>query len=391
MNTEIEAFWARLQADPRRHDFFATLRRVDALHADRPRLGQALKATQEALRLGQEPALHFPVSGLSGLEREQGHLPRLRVHLFGLLGPNGPMPLHLTETTRQRLRHRDDAALLRFLDLFHHRLLSLFFRAWAQHQPAVQHDRPREDRYATWLGACAGLAQALQDGQTAGPVPPQSGLIQAGLLGGRSRHAEGLAKLLTLHFGVPVRIEQHVAHWLEIDAEDRTALGRVGLRGHAPLGQASTVGHKRLDRQFKFRIVVGPLDRARYEAFVQGGVAWRALRQWVQHYAGLDLRWDVQLVLQAAQVPAPRLGPALRLGVTSWLGRRHGARDRDDLRLRPDTCFLLRYPDIALGRGPRLARSDEVTFGAGAPDAGPAPCTAATFPAESPACRSPSS
>jgi type VI secretion system protein ImpH len=391
MGNDIEAFWARLQADPRRHDFFATLRRVDALHPGRPRLGQALKAAHESVRLGQEPALHFAVSGLSGLERQEGHLPRLRVHLFGLLGPNGPMPLHLTEYTRQRLRHRDDAALLRFLDLFHHRLLSLFFRAWAEHQPAVHQDRPQEDRYATWLGACAGLAQPLADRQTAGPLPPQAGLIQAGLLGSRSRHAEGLAKLLTLHFGVPVRIEQHVAHWLEIDAEDRTALGRVGLRGHAPLGHASTVGRKRLDRQFKFRIVVGPLDRARYEAFLPGGVDWLALRQWVQHYAGLDLRWDVQLVLQAAQVPAPRLGQALRLGVTSWLDRRYGARDRDDLRLRPDTCFLLRRHEIAPGRGPRPARSDEVTFGAGAHEGGPAPCTAAAFPAESPACRSPSS
>ena len=46
--------------------------------------------------------------------------------IFGLLGPNGPLPLHLTEYVRERLRHHADPTFARFLDLFHHRF-ALFF------------------------------------------------------------------------------------------------------------------------------------------------------------------------------------------------------------------------------------------------------------------------
>lgn len=343
-----EAFWQRLQDDPRRHDFFATLRRIDALHPGQPRLGRAQRAAHEVVRLAQQPSTAFPVAALAALERDPGALPRLRVELFGLLGPNGPMPLHLTETTRDRQRHHDDAALLRFLDMFHHRLLALFYRAWADAQPAVQHDRPGEDRAAVWLGACAGLAAGLGRGRIAGLAPAEAALHQAGLLGGRSRHAEGLAKLLRGRFGVPVQVRTHVAQWLAIDDEDRSALGR---HAGAVLGRAAMVGRRRLDRQFRFRIVLGPLDRAAYELWLPGGWRWLELAQWVRHYAGLDLRWDLRLVMAADHLPEPRLGGGIALGASTWIGRGRG-HARDDLTLRPVSCFMERRYALA-GQGAR--------------------------------------
>ena len=97
------------------------------------------------------------------------------------------------------------------------------------------------------------------------------------------------------------------------------------------------------DRQFKFRIVLGPLGLGRYEGFLPGGQAWLELRDWVRQYSGLDLQWDVQLVLAREHVPEPRLGRHVRLGLTAWAGRGHRGGDRGDLRLRPDTSFLLRH------------------------------------------------
>jgi len=108
---------------------------------------------------------------------------------------------------------------------------------------------------------------------------------------------------------------------------------------------STTSGSKCRDRQYKFRVALGPLTLARYDDFLPGGRAWSRLREWVQHYAGLDLRWDVELALAADQVPEPRLGRAVRLGVSTWIGRDKETerdRDRNDLRLRPDTSFLLR-------------------------------------------------
>ena len=82
------------------------------------------------------------------------------MRLFGLLGPNGPLPLHITEYARERMRHAGDQTLSRFLDIFHHRFVTLFYRAWAQAQPHVNHDRPAEDRFASYVGAFVGLLPA---------------------------------------------------------------------------------------------------------------------------------------------------------------------------------------------------------------------------------------
>ncbi|MDY0743283.1 type VI secretion system baseplate subunit TssG [Paucibacter sp. R3-3] len=339
-----EALWRELQAQPRRHDFFATLRRIEALHPQWPRLGEAPRPSQEALRLGQQPDLDFALAELAALDRPADFAPRLRVLFFGLLGPNGPMPLPITEYTRERLLHHRDPTLARFLDVFHHRLLALFYRSWAQNQPTVQHDRPKNDRFAAWLGACAGLGTQ---------ATPPAQLFQAGLLSQRSRHPEGLAKLLTQQLRLPVRIEQHVPQWLDIEAEDRRPLGFAPNRperSEARMGQlgiSANSGRKQLDRQYKFRVVVGPLSKAAYEALLPGTAAWRQLQQWVQLYAGLDMRWDLKLVLAAAQVPDARPDGRLRLGLTSWLGRRQAGRDRQDLRLRPETNFPVRHPGAA--------------------------------------------
>jgi type VI secretion system protein ImpH len=230
--------------------------------------------------------------------------------------------------------------------VFHHRLLALFYRAWAQAQPTVQHDRPQDDRYAAWLGASCG-AHGTSD--TPRALPESARLFQAGLLGSRSRHAEGLGKLLANHFGVPVRIEQHVAQWLALDRRDRTQLGFARNRRERAAGRAGELGvgagcgSRLRDRQYKFRIALGPLTLAQYEAFLPGGVAWPGLCEWVNDYAGPDLRWDVRLTLARDHVPPPRLGASLRLGVATWIGRIPHPRERSDLRLRPHTSFLLQH------------------------------------------------
>ena len=344
---QLGALFDALRAAPYAHDFFALLRRIEGLHPDAPRFGRALRPSHEPLRLGQEPELDFAPAALATFDHENGAAaPRLGVRFFGLLGSQGPMPLHLTEYVRERQRFRNDPTAARFLDIFHHRMLALFYRAWADGQPTVQHDRPRDDRFAAWLGATFGLVAATR---TQGRLPETARLFQAGLLGSRSRHPEGLTKLLAQHFTVPVRIEPYVAHWMAIDGADQTRLGFARNRPEratapaAALGSAATAGRKLRDRQYKFRIAVGPLTLAQYRDFLPGGDAWLKLRDWVRQYTGLDLLWDVQLGLARAEIPEPRLGRHVALGVVAWLGRGDRARDRHDLRLRPDTSFLLRH------------------------------------------------
>ncbi len=351
--------------EPWAHDFFALVRRLDSLRPQAPRTGQALRPAQEALRFAQPPELDFAPAPLSRLELRDGAVPRLSVRFFGLLGPHGPMPLHITEYVRERVHQHGDTAAAHFLDLFHHRLLSLFYAAWAQAQPVVHADRPQDDRYRVWLGAAAGLPDAALPGTSGqrGAVPAPALAFQAGLLSARSRHPEALCKVLGQYFGVPVAVQPHVGQWLAIDVQDRSRLGRCAshsahqLHSAAQLGHSANAGSRVWDRQYRFRLQLGTLSLPMYLGFLPGAPAWQALTEWVTLLAGAQLRWELELRLRDAERPAPRLGRSgMRLGVTSWLARRPragataavaaaaaaAAAIAPGLRIRPATCFLQR-------------------------------------------------
>ncbi len=151
-------FLRALRATPFEHGFLHAVRRLECLHQDEPRVGQSVRPREDPIRLGQEPSLAFAPATLAALAPANDVRPaRLDVRFYGLFGPNGPMPLHLTEYARDRLRNGDDPTLARFADVFHHRLLTLFYRVWAAAQPTVSLDRPEADRFGTYVAALFGL------------------------------------------------------------------------------------------------------------------------------------------------------------------------------------------------------------------------------------------
>ncbi|MBS0511237.1 MAG: type VI secretion system baseplate subunit TssG [Proteobacteria bacterium] len=338
--------WLRaLQKEPYRHDFYHTLRRIECLFADKPRIGQALRPADEPVRLAQDVSMSFAPAPLAAFEPAADAPPRLVQRIFGLLGPNGPLPLHLTEYARERLLHHGDATLSRFLDLFHHRLTELFYRAWAQAQPTASLDRPAQDRFSFLVGALIGIGTPkLRERDDAGDFAK---LFHAGLLAPQVRNADGLQALLSGYFRLPLRVEQFVGHWMHLPESDRTRLG--AMNAGAQLGVGVVLGAKVWDRQHKFRLRIGPLSFAQYEAFLPGGKALARLVALVRQYLCFELEWDARLVLRHDEVPAMRLGRAGRLGWTTWLGRPCGRRDGDDLTLNVEEV---------LARGRRARRTE---------------------------------
>jgi type VI secretion system protein ImpH len=332
------SFLAALAAEPYEYDFYQTLRRLECMNRDKPRWGEALRPADELVRLGQDPDVSFAPAPLASFDQGVNGRPgRLQVRLFGLLGPNGPLPIHITEFARTQLNLTpSDRTLSRFLDLLHHRFLALFYRAWAEAQPHVNRDRPGQDRYMVYVGAFVGVSPTTFRDRDS--VPDLARLFHVGTLVRQVRNAEGLRAILQHFFRVAVRIEQFVGHWLHLGPRERTYLQRDG----AGLGSGAVLGARDWDHQCKFRIHNGPLSLADYESFLpaarslggrirQPGTRLKMLVDWLRFYLCFELDWDVRLHLKQDQVPRMTLGALGQLGWTTWLGTRSSAADADDL------------------------------------------------------------
>lgn len=320
----------KLAAEPFAFGFYQAMRLLEARHSDRPRLGQSVRPSEDALRLAQEPSAIFAPSTLAGYEPgEEGRPDRLLVHFFGLFGPDGPLPLHLTDYARDRRRNNRDASFQRFADVFHHRALSLFYRAWANSRPTVAFDRPERDRFAVYAGALVGLG--MESLRRRDAMPDLTKLHFAGRFANQTRHAEGLGKILSAFFTMPVRIECFVGAWLTLPPADHTRLG--ASRETGGLGRNILVGGRVWSRQHKFRVVFGPLSLAEYQRLLPGGASFHRLIPIIRNYVGDTLMWDVNLVLRAGEVPPMLLGKQGRLGWTSWLMPRRSPDDASELHL----------------------------------------------------------
>lgn len=328
-----------LREAPFEFGFFHALRRIECANAEKRRIGQTLRPGEEPLRLCQEPSLSFAPSALSSFEPARDDRPaRLFVRFFGLFGPNGPLPLHLSEYARDRLRNSGDPTLTAFADLFHHRLLTLFYRAWANASPAVSFDRPEADRFSVYSAALIGLGMPSLRKRDA--IPDLAKLHYAGRLACKTHHPEGLTALLTDFFRLPVAIEEFVGHWLALPTDSHWRLGAAPSTG--ALGHTTIIGSRIWDRQYKFRVVIGPLGFDDYHRMLPGGASLVRLAAMIRNYLGDELEWDLNLILRREETPQIQLGVQGQLGWTTWLTSRTPDCDPDDLRLQ-----ALRYADPA--------------------------------------------
>ena len=329
-------------AEPWAIDFFAAMRRLEALAAPAPRWGQAALPSAEALRVGEAPTLAFAPASVSAFEAPTRGVPvhRLRQYFFGYLGPNGPLPIHLSDLIRDRVLNHGDGTWLAFLDNFGHRFALHFYRAWTQPRAAVALDRPGDDAWRRWIGALVGIGTAAR--QQRGAVFDDARLHFSGWLARRVHCGEGAEAVIGAYFDAPAQLEHWVGHWLPIAVDERTHLGgrptslaRFGADAAMRLGGGAVLGQRVWDRQHRVRLRLGPLRLARYRQFLPNGSALPALGEWMRQLLGDELQWDAELVLQKDEVPPTRLGHGVgnapRLGWVSWLGERPRTRDAADV------------------------------------------------------------
>ena len=310
------------------------------------RAGRAAGRTRpsEVARFAASTSLGFPASEIQALDaadearRDAAGPARMAVNFFGLTGPQGVLPHLYTEhagdaRARAATRHYRD-----FLDLFHHRVLSLFYRAWKAHRPAVLQEEGGEDRVHDHLLDLAGLG--TRGHARAAAVPDAALAFYAGLLALRVRPADGLARLVGDYFDVPAdgrAVRRRVA------ARRRRRPVHAGRRRRRrPARRSASSATRRGTRRRACGCASVPSRAGSSMHFLPGGAAHDALRALARLYAADEVGVDAQLVLarrrraavRARHAGTPRVRRATRLGRGTWLASRPLQRDPDETALR---------------------------------------------------------
>lgn len=319
-----------LEAEPWRFDYLGLLRYLERRDAERPRIGDSSTLRDELVQLGQDPFMEFPASNIVRVERRERKPPRVFVRYLGLLGPQGALPLATTEEAYHYGLAQDDA-FPRFLDIFNHRFLQLFFRAWADARPIAQHDRPKSDRFVAYIGAAIGIGSDPYHQRDS--IPDAVKLGYAGLLGAQAKCASRLVGALRGLFNVRAEVDEFVGTRLTLEADECTMLG---LR-HNALGADAMLGRSVYSVQDKIRIRIYTASLGQYIRFLPTGDLCEPLADLVYLNVGAQLEWDAELAIPSGAVQPVRLGQFGQLGWTTWMAPDWTTREeyRRDARFHP--------------------------------------------------------
>ena len=306
-------------------EFFQAVRLLSWLFPERKPVGGTARPSEEIARFGAWLSLAFPASAVDNIVQipDSEDPVRMTVTFLGLTGIRGVLPLHYTEQMIARKAAKDDT-LAQFLDLFNHRFLSLFFRAWQKHHPPVLYElaaiqRRQPDPFTHHLFDLIGMGTDGLRGRMR--APDESLLLYSGLIAQRPHSASALRGILRDYFSVPVEIDQCLGSWYELEEADRCYLSAPMERNQ--LGVGAFIGDRVWDQQARFRIRVGPVRFERFREFLPDGRALAKLIELTEYIVGQALAFDVQLFLSAPDVPYCRLGDAgadaPRLGWMGWL------------------------------------------------------------------------
>lgn len=319
-----------LEEDACSFEFFQAVGLLQRMRSGMRPVGHFSNPTEEAVHFRVNPRLAFPASEIQELTVAGEKPAEMMVNFMGLTGPSGVLPYAYSELILERARAKD-TSLASFLDIFNHRAISMFFRAWQKSRFPVTFGQGSRDLFTHYLLDIVGLGTAgLRDRQD---IEDEALLHYVSLVAMQARSATALEQLLADYFEVPIEVQQFTGAWYGLDSATQCAMNDEESASRQ-VGEGAVVGDAIWDRQGRVRIRIGPLSLKRYNEFLPQGTAFAALRSITRFFSNQCIDFEVQLVLDRSQVPTIQLGsetgsPAI-LGWVSWARTTTMMTDPDD-------------------------------------------------------------
>lgn len=268
---------------------------------------------QELVRFRTSQHLGFggrDVVEASTQRRADGYLVTdLTVDCLGLTGARGALPSHYTELVLSQLKAKEPA-LRDFLDLFNHRLISLFYRSWEKTQPAVHQERNEEDLFTVIL-------KALTNSESTWEIYYGAALARG------VTSAATLRAVLSDLTGMPVAVRSLQGGWQRVAPEEQTRLpsrtrpnGTFARLGDAMLGSRVWLADKGAEITFR------PRDAVQLRALLPGGRLSAAVAHITTRLLSTQTQVRYRITADASHVEGTRLGGAGRLGTDSFIAAR---------------------------------------------------------------------
>lgn len=344
----------QLQKNPSRFPFFQTVRLLERAsvffnrkHSKPTALpenpvGQFTPPASESIRFGSNLTFGFPASELTKIEKPDAQTThsqwRVITNFLSFTGSMGVLPFHYSELLFQRLKLKDES-FRKFLELFHHRTVSLFFRAGTKYRLPVAFERHQllnrrrneVDNHTLLLRSLIGMGtDHVTDGLK---FNPDTLLFYSGFLSQSIRSSSTLQQTLSHHFDIPITLQEFVGEWHELIDDVRSRLPFPGFpKGqNAQLGRSAILGGKGWFGQGKIRVKLGPLNGEQFHRFRPGTTALGELNQIVKMFTGAEMQAEYIMFVAREHIPHRiQLNNASppTIGWDTWLATKPLAEDR---------------------------------------------------------------
>jgi len=322
-------------ANAPRMNFIRFCELLELAAPDAPPFGTTDSPAADPVRFRSRAQLGFPLREIEAVRfdaSDPAAPPAVITTFLGLYGVDARMPAYFVDEVAQ---NRDGAEpLSAFLDLFHHRIVTQFYRVAHKYRYPVGFRRDGADPVSRYLlsylglgfgaltrpatGSAAATVAAHAEPVAAQPNVPAFAdrrrlLSMLGLSMQKTRTAEGLAGVL--RHAVPeaaITVEEFHPVWRQVDGCARAALGEQCLLGRGFHDRANTV-----------RIVITPGSRETVLALVPGQQAHREVMALLRFYLGYDSEALLEMRVRPDLMPEPLLSPRQStLGFTAQLAAR---------------------------------------------------------------------